>query len=77
MGKPLRVLIVEDSEDDALLVIHELERGGYDTTFERVGTTGDMTAALEKEAWGNIISDYRLAALHGPGAPGVFPEKDL
>ena len=31
MGKPLRVLIVEDSEDDALLVIRELERGGYDT----------------------------------------------
>lgn len=36
MSKSLRVLIVEDSEDDALLVIRELERGGYTPTFERV-----------------------------------------
>ncbi len=48
MSKPLRALIVEDSEDDALLVIRELERGGYVTTFERVETAEAVTAALEK-----------------------------
>ncbi len=36
MNKPIRVLIVEDSEDDALLVIRELERGGYAPILERV-----------------------------------------
>ena len=40
MAKPLRVLIVEDSEDDALLVIRELERGGYDPTFGRTEGKG-------------------------------------
>jgi len=38
MPTPLRVLIVEDSEDDALLLVRELKRGGYETTFERVDT---------------------------------------
>ncbi|MEI6262668.1 MAG: hypothetical protein WCR46_22555 [Deltaproteobacteria bacterium] len=36
MGKPLRLLIVEDSEDDALLMILALEKGGYDPVHERV-----------------------------------------
>ncbi len=36
MSKSLRVLMVEDSEDDALLIVNELQRGGYAPTFERV-----------------------------------------
>ena len=36
MNQPLRVLIVEDSADDALLVLRELRRGGYNVTWERV-----------------------------------------
>jgi len=36
MEKPLRVLIVEDSEDDALLAVRSLRKSGYDTTYERV-----------------------------------------
>ena len=77
MGKPLRVLIVEDSEDDALLVIHELERGGYDTTFERVETAEDMTAALEKQSWDIIIADYRLPHFSAPEALELFQQSDL
>ena len=38
MGKPLRVLIIEDSEDDAQLLLRELRRSGYDAEFERVET---------------------------------------
>ncbi len=48
MSKPLRALIVEDSEDDALLLVHELQRGGYTPIFERVETAAAMTAALKK-----------------------------
>ncbi len=72
MNKPLRVLIVEDAEDDALLVVRELERGGYDTTFERVETAEAMTAALEKQAWDIIIADYRLPHFSAPEAPELF-----
>ena len=43
---PLRVLIVEDSEDDALLMVHELQRGGYEPASERVDTPEAMGRAL-------------------------------
>ncbi len=72
MSKPLRVLIVEDSEDDALLTIHELKRGGYETTFERVETAEAMTAALEKQAWDIIIADYSLPHFSAPEALELF-----
>jgi len=77
MGEPLRVLIVEDLEDDALLVIRELERGGYDTTFERVETAEDMTAALEKQSWDIIIADYRLPHFSAPEALELFNKSGI
>ncbi len=77
MGKPLRVLIVEDSEDDALLVIRELERGGYETTFERVETAEDMTAALEKQVWDVIIQDYSLPHFNALGALKLLQQSGL
>ncbi|GAF83264.1 unnamed protein product, partial [marine sediment metagenome] len=77
MGKPLRVLIVEDSEDDALLVIREVERGGYETTFERVETAEAMTAALEKQAWDIIITDYKMPHFSAPEALDLFKETGL
>ncbi len=47
MSTLLRVLIVEDSADDTLLVVRELKRGGYAPTFERVETAETMPAALK------------------------------
>jgi len=76
-AKPLRVLIVEDSEDDALLVIRELERGGYDTTFERVETAEAMTAALENQAWDIILADYHLPHFSAPEALELFQQSGL
>ena len=52
----LRVLFVEDSEDDALLVTRELQRAGYEVWNERVETAAAMSAALERE-WDVVISD--------------------
>ena len=48
MSRPLRVLIVEDSEDDALLMMRTLRRGGYDPEFERVDTATAMNTALDE-----------------------------
>ena len=58
MGIPLRVLIVEDSEEDTLLIVRELKRGGFDPIHERVETAEAMTAALENQSWDIVIADY-------------------
>ncbi|MDP9475362.1 MAG: hypothetical protein M3R38_06675 [Actinomycetota bacterium] len=58
MSRPLRVLMVEDSPDDALLVLRELRRGGFDPEYERVETAEDLRVALsEGRRWDLIISD--------------------
>ncbi len=66
--KPLRVLVVEDSEDDALLIVRELRRGGYDPVFERVETPESMAEALSMKTWDIIISDYVLPSFGGLAA---------
>ena len=57
MGVPLRVMIVEDQEDDALLLLRVLRRAGYDLTFERVDTAATMEAALDRQASGSTTRD--------------------
>lgn len=54
----LRVLIVEDSADDAELVIQELRAGGYEPMYERVQTATDMQRALATESWDAVLSDH-------------------
>lgn len=60
MSLPLRVLLVEDSPDDALLLLHELRRNDYDPVFARVDTLAAMQAALAEQTWDIIIADYGL-----------------
>src|SRR5262245_43257134 len=79
MGKPLRLLLVEDSVDDAELVVHALEQGGYDVVHERVETGEAMQAALDRQPWDLVISDYRLPRFSAPDALALLQtsEKDL
>jgi PAS domain S-box-containing protein len=56
-ARTLRLLMVEDSEDDARLLLRELDRGGYMVSFERVQTGPAMRAALQRDTWDMIISD--------------------
>ena len=65
MPKPLRVLIVEDSEDDALLLVFELRRGEYAPVWKRVETVETMRQALREERWDLVISDYVLPGFSG------------
>ena len=74
MSTPLRVLIVEDSEDDTLLVLRELHRGGYEPTFERVDTPEAMNAALEQQTWDIVLSDYAMPRCSMPAALSSLPE---
>jgi len=77
MGIPLRVLIVEDSEDDVLLLIRELRHGGYAPIFERVETSEAMTAALEKQTWDLILADYSMPHFSGLEALKLFKASGL
>ena len=60
MGIPLRILIVEDSEDDTLLLLRQLRRGGYDLDHRRVDTAASMQAALDERTWDLVISDHSM-----------------
>jgi light-regulated signal transduction histidine kinase (bacteriophytochrome) len=65
MPKPLAVLIIEDSEDDAALIVRELRRGGYDVVSERVDTAEGMKAALAGRKWDVVVADYQMPRFSG------------
>jgi len=68
MTTPLRVLIVEDSEDDTALLVRELRRGGYDITFERVDSPQALDAAVSGREWDIVICDYSMPHFSGTDA---------
>lgn len=65
MVKAIRLLFIEDMEDDALLIVCELRKGGFEPVFTIVDTEEDMAEALEAQAWDIIISDYSLPRFNG------------
>jgi PAS domain S-box-containing protein len=68
MVRLLQVLVVEDSENDMKLMVAELEQKGYEVVHERVETAADLTAALHRQAWDIVLSDYVLPQFSGPDA---------
>jgi len=77
MGKLIRVLMVEDSEGDAALVLHELRRNGYDPRLERVETHDGMSSALRQQPWDVVIADYRLPQFSAPAALELLRQRRL
>lgn len=77
MATPLRVLIIEDSEDDTLVLVRELERAGYEPTFKRVDTADTMAAALDEQPWDLVIADYSMPSFSSPAALKLLKEKEL
>ncbi|MBB5019424.1 diguanylate cyclase (GGDEF)-like protein/PAS domain S-box-containing protein [Chitinivorax tropicus] len=72
----LRVLVVEDSEDDALLMLLQLKRGGYQVTHRRVDTPDAMLQALADQ-WDLVMSDYTMPRFSCPAALTLFTEAGL
>jgi PAS domain S-box-containing protein/putative nucleotidyltransferase with HDIG domain len=77
MSKKLRVLIAEDSEDDAELLCIELHNGGFEPLSERVETHKAMADALKNKAWDVIITDYSMPHLNGFQALKLLRSIDL
>lgn len=77
MVRPLHVLIVEDSENDATLLLEELRRKGYEPMYRRVETAGDMRANLERHDWDVIVSDYVMPQFSGPAALKLLKDSNI
>lgn len=76
MGKPLKVLMVEDSERDTALLRLYLRRAGYDAELRRVETESDLEAQLQETAWDIVISDFNLPGFNAFGAMQRVRESD-
>ncbi len=77
MNTPLRVLAVEDSEDDTEFLLRELRRGGYDVAYERVDTSAAMRDALAEKAWDIVICDFSMPRFNGLAALEVLQQSKL
>jgi DNA-binding NtrC family response regulator len=77
MGKPLNILIIEDSEKDTALLLRELTRSGYDPTYECVCTAADLLPALQNKNWDIIVSDFVMPQFDGLEALKMVKEKGI
>ncbi len=77
MSTPLRALLIEDSENDAELLLLTLRRGGYAPEYERVETPEGLNDALARQAWDIIISDYAMPCFNGVQALKLTQEKGV
>ena len=68
MDQPLRVLVVEDSPEDAELMVLELRRAGFRVAPMRVASGEAMAGALAGHAWDLVLSDYRMPGFGGMDA---------
>ena len=73
----LRVLIVEDSEFDAHMIVSMLRKGGYEVSFQRVETAPGMSAALANHSWDVILADYNLPEFNAPNALKMVQQSGL
>ncbi len=65
MKSPIRVLIIEDNEDDSILEIDALISSGFAIDYERIETREALAEALENKTWDCIISDYAMPRFSG------------
>lgn len=77
MTQVLRVLLIEDSPDDAALLLRELQRGTYQITHDRVDTADALNVALDRQPWDLVLADYSMPQFDGMAALRLVRGKGL
>jgi PAS domain S-box-containing protein len=77
LNRPLQILLVEDSENDALLLELAIQRSGAKCVCRRVETAAEMAAALQAQEWDAIIADYVLPHFDGLAALALVKERGM
>ncbi len=77
MAEKIRLLLVEDSDDDAALIVRTLRKGGYEVDFDRVDTAEQLKAALDRQEWDLVLSDYAMPGFSGLMALDLLREREL
>ena len=73
--KALRLLVVEDSPDDTLFLLRELQRGGYAPVWERVDTATAMSQALDRQKWDLVVADFSMPQFNALSALELLRNK--
>ncbi|HEY3915972.1 MAG TPA: PAS domain S-box protein [Verrucomicrobiae bacterium] len=76
-NRPLQILLVEDSDNDALLLDLALQRAGFTFKSHRVETPAEMSSALDAQQWDVVIADYVLPQFDGLGALAMVKGRGL
>jgi two-component system, cell cycle sensor histidine kinase and response regulator CckA len=71
----LKALIIEDSELDGELLLRALRRGGYAVTSERIATAPELIAALDRQAWDLVLSDFTTPTFSAFAALRIVAER--
>ncbi len=77
MEVSLRTLLVEDNPDDAALLLRELKKSGYDVHSARVDTPAEFSAALMRETWDVVLSDFSMPGFSGLAALEILKASNL
>ena len=77
MTKKVRILLIEDSEDDAVLLERQLRKSNLDLEMKRVCTSDEMQQALDESTWDGIICDYMLPDFSVNDAMDVIRSKGV
>jgi PAS domain S-box-containing protein/putative nucleotidyltransferase with HDIG domain len=77
MDKPIRVLIVDDSEDDGVLLVRNLKNGGFNPSYEQVDTAEAMSKALDNQTWDVILCDNSMPTFDASSALELYKDKRL
>jgi len=73
----IKLLLVEDNDTDALLVVRQLKKEGFEVEHLQVKTRTEMDKAFSSGSWDLVISDYSLPGFGGKEALELFKSKNL
>ena len=76
MSAKLCILLVEDLDDDAFLLIWELKNGGYEIEYEQVYNAEQMIRGLDNRNWDIVITDYSLPGFSGLAGLEILNQRD-